>query len=101
MTATTQTSRDGRLAALLVEAGGTPGAARQIAALSVRDYLNGDTVTPDALADVTDEVRGIAVQYAMDLTKLARAAGRASCPDLGPALDHAARALRFTLNHGR
>ncbi|MEU3452240.1 hypothetical protein ABZ671_01155 [Micromonospora sp. NPDC006766] len=98
-----QTAVGYNLVALLVEAGSTTNAARQITAHAIRAYLGyapmPAPVVADDLADVTGEQRGIAVEFGMGLIAAARAAGRASCPDAGPALDHAAAALRLALAH--
>ena len=89
------------LTGLLAEAGATDHAARQIAASLICTYLGlmptAEPVRPDALDDLTPELRGLAWEIGYCLTVLARAAGRAACPNVGEAMDHAAAALRLAL----
>lgn len=105
MTATASTIvvdiRDGHMVTLLTSLGVDHHAARQLAGNLVRDYLADTPATRDRLADLTDEQRGAAFELTLMLTRLARAAGHASCPDLGVAADHAAAALRLALAHTR
>lgn len=100
---TVATDGAGILHGLLVEAGATDTAARQIAASVICTYLGlmptAEPVRPDALDDLTPELRGLAWEIGHCLTVLARAAGRAACPNVGPAMDHSAAALRLALAH--
>ncbi|WBB94139.1 hypothetical protein [Verrucosispora sp. WMMC514] len=91
--------RDGRIVDLLAGLGATRHVARQIAGNLVRDYLAEGSAQPDGLADLTDEHRATTLELAVLLTRLACAAGRASCPDLGVAADHAAAAVRVACGY--
>ncbi|MCX5066703.1 hypothetical protein OOJ91_12515 [Micromonospora lupini] len=90
--------RDGLMVNLLRDLGASHHAARQIAGNLVRDYLADQPATPDRLADLTANQRGAAFELALMLCDVARHAGHASCPDLGPAADHAAAATRHAIN---
>lgn len=91
--------RDGEMVQLFRSLDVAHHAARQIAGNLVRDYLGDQAARMDDLTDLTREHRGAAFELTLMLTRLARAAGHASCPDLGIAADHAAAAIRTALRH--
>lgn len=98
MTTTTPT-RDGLIADTLTALGAPDHTARLIAATGVRRYLAGDTATPDTMTDLASDARTITMELTLALTRLHRAAGGDSCPDLGAAADHAAAMVREALDY--
>ncbi|XTZ13835.1 hypothetical protein ACQSSU_20270 [Micromonospora echinospora] len=80
----------------LAELGCAADTAEQIAATTVRDYIAGVGRTPDPMADLTPEARGVTGQIMITFAVLSRDAGTPN-PDLGVAADHAAHAVRTAL----